>query len=135
MTSLAAPYTTSSAGNQGTSFRRNPVISAGVDLSWLKGKHNIKGGASYVYQSRFQSDLQQLFGFSDAVTSNKNAANTGNSAASSLLGFPATFSAETPQYGAVSFHLATISGYIQDDWKITRTSPPISESGTTTEPR
>ena len=112
---------TSSAGNQGTSFRRNPVISGGVDLSWLKGKHNLKGGASYVYQSRFQSNLQQLFGFSDSITSNKNAANTGNSAASSLLGFPASFSAETPQYGAVAFHLATISGYIQDEWKITPT--------------
>jgi hypothetical protein len=121
VTSLAAPYTTSSAGNQGTSLRRNPVISAGVDLSWLKGKHNIKGGASYVYQSRFQSNLQQVFGFSDAVTSNKNASNTGNSAASSLLGFPASLTAETPQYGAVAFHLATISGYIQDEWKITPT--------------
>lgn len=116
---LAAPYTTSPGGNQGTSYRRNPVISAGVDLSWLKGNHNIKGGVSYLYQSRFQSNLQQIFAFSDSITSNKNAARTGNSAASALLGFPASISAETPQYGAVAFHLASISGYIQDEWKVT----------------
>jgi hypothetical protein len=117
---LAAPYVTSAAGNQGISYRRNPVISGGGDLSWLKGNHNFKGGASYLYQSRYQSNLQQLFGFSDSITSNINASKTGNSAASALLGFPATFSAETPQYGAVEFHLATISGYLQDEWKITQ---------------
>ncbi len=117
---LAGPYSGSAAGNQGTSFRRNPVVSAGADVSWLKGKHSLKGGASYLYQSRFQSNLQQLFGFSDSITSNINASKTGNSAASALLGLPSSLSAETPQYGAVAFHLANWSGYLQDEWKLTQ---------------
>ncbi|MBS1823422.1 MAG: carboxypeptidase regulatory-like domain-containing protein [Acidobacteria bacterium] len=117
---LGGPYTTSAAGNQGISNRNNPVISGGVDVSWLRGRHNIKGGAAYLYQSRLQSNLQQVFGFSDSITSNINASKTGNSLASALLGFPATFSAETPQYGTVELHLATISGYLQDEWKVTQ---------------
>jgi len=115
---LAAPYNTASAGNQGISYRRNPVYSGGADLSWLKGRHSLKAGAAYLYQSRFQSNTQEIFGFSDSITSNINASKTGNSAASSLLGFPASYSAQVPQYGTDAFHLAFWSGYIQDEWKV-----------------
>lgn len=115
---LAGPYATGNAGNEGTLYRGNPVISAGGGLTWVKGSHTIKGGVDYLYQNRLQRNLYQQFTFSDSTTSNVNASKTGNSLASALLGLPANFTAQNPVYGEVFFSLSLWSGYLQDSWQV-----------------
>ena len=115
---LASPYNTSNAGNEGTLYRGNPVVNVGGSITWVKGTHTMKGGADYVYQNRLQRNLYQQFTFSDSVTSNINASKTGNSLASAVLGFPATFTAQTPDYSEDYFSMTLWSGFLQDSWRI-----------------
>ena len=115
---LASPYNTGNAGNEGTLYRGNPVVNGGGSLTWVRGDHTIKGGLDYIYQNRLQRNLYQQFTFSDATTSNVNASNTGNSAASALLGLPATFTAQIPDYSEDFFSMSLWSVYLQDSWKV-----------------
>ena len=117
---LATPYSTSNAGHEGTLYRGNPVVNGGGSLTWVKHTHTIKGGAEYIYQNRLQRNLFQQFTFNDSVTSNINASKTGNSVASAVLGFPATFTAQTPDFSEDSFSLSLWSGYLQDSWRVSR---------------
>ncbi len=114
---LGSPYNTSNAGSESDLYRGNPVINGGGSVSYLLGRHSIKAGGDYVYQNRLQRNLYQQFTFSDSVTSNINATNTGNSLVSSLLGFPATFTAQTPDLGEDYFNMQLWAGYVTDSWK------------------
>jgi len=123
---LAGPYTltngtgsASNAGHEGTLYRGNPVVNGGGSLTWVKGTHTMKGGVDYIYQNRLQRNLFQQFTFSDSITSNINASKTGNSVASAILGFPATFTAMNPQYSEDYFSMSLWSGYLQDSWRAT----------------
>jgi hypothetical protein len=116
---LGAPYNTSDAGSSGDSQRGNPVVNGGGSVSWLHGRHTMKAGADYIYQNRLQRNLYQQFTFSDAVTSNINQTNTGNSLASALLAAPSTFTAQTPTNAEDHFNMQLWSGYVQDTWKAT----------------
>lgn len=116
---LAGPYNGHDAGNEGTSQRGNPVANFGADLTWIRGSHTVKGGASYLYQNRLQTNLFQQVTFSDATTSNLNAANTGNSLASALLGLPANFTLQNHEFSTINFSLSVWSAYLQDSWKVT----------------
>jgi hypothetical protein len=115
---LASPYDTSNAGNEGTLYRGNPVVSAGGAITWVKGAHTMKAGGDYIYQNRLQRNLYQQFTFSDSTTSNINASKTGNSLASALLGLPATFTAQNPDFSEDFFSMALWSGYVQDTWRV-----------------
>ena len=121
---LATPYFTSptgsvsSAGQSGLSYRGNPGVSWDANLTWIKGNHNIKTGAQFIYVNRYQNNLSQSYSFADAQTSNIGAAKTGNSLASGLLGLPASYTGQLPQYASVYFSFQTWAGYIQDEWKI-----------------
>jgi hypothetical protein len=114
---LASPYSTSNAGSESNFYRGNPVVNGGGSVSYVRGNHTMKASVDYIYQNRLQRNLYQQFTFSDSVTSNINAANTGNSLASALLGLPATFTAQTPDLGEDYFSMALWSGYVQDSWK------------------
>jgi hypothetical protein len=114
---LASPYNTSNAGSEGNLYRGNPVINGGGSISYLLGRHSLKAGADFMYQNRLQRNLYQQFTFSDALTSNINATNTGNSLVSALLGFPATFTAQQPDLGEDYFSMTLWDGYITDSWK------------------
>ncbi|HEX7158447.1 MAG TPA: TonB-dependent receptor [Edaphobacter sp.] len=116
-TNLATPYPTSNAGSQGDSARGNPVVNAGGSISYVRGRHNMKAGMDYIYQNRLQQNLFQQYNFSDSQTSNINAAKTGNSLASALLGFPSQFQAQTPELAEVYFKMTLWSFYAQDSWK------------------
>src|SRR3954471_5159925 len=98
---LAGPYLTNDIGQRGVSNRGNPGVNWDASLTWIKGNHNIKTGAQFIYVNRLQSNLSQSFSFSDAQTSNLGAARTGNSLASALLAVPSGYSAQAPQYGEV----------------------------------
>ena len=114
---LASPYNTSNAGSESDLYRGNPVVNGGGSISYLLGRHSLKAGVDYIYQNRLQRNLYQQFTFSDSVTSNVNATNTGNSLVSSLLGFPATFTAQQPDLGEDYFNMQLWGGYINDSWK------------------
>jgi hypothetical protein len=116
---LAGPYDGSNAGNDGTRDRGNPVVSAGGSVTWIKGAHTIKAGVDYLYQNRLQRNLYQQFTFSDSTTSNVNASKTGNSLASALLGLPATFTAQQPDFSEDYFSMSLWSDYLQDSWRVT----------------
>ncbi len=118
VTTLAAPYLTSDTGQRGQSFRGNPGVNWDAGLTWLKGNHNIKVGAQFIYVNRFQNNLFQSYGFADAQTSNIGAARTGNSLASALLGLPNSFTGQLPQYASVYFRFNVWSGYVQDEWRV-----------------
>jgi hypothetical protein len=114
---LATPYSTSNAGSESNLYRGNPVVNGGGSVSYVRGNHTMKAGVDYIYQNRLQRNLYQQFTFSDSVTSNINATNTGNSLVSALLGLPATFTAQTPDLGEDYFNMTLWSGYAQDSWK------------------
>ena len=115
---LGGPYLTSDIGQRGLSNRGNPGINWDASLTWIKGNHNIKAGAQFIYVNRLQNNLFQQFTFGDAQTSNIGAARTGNSLASALLGLPGGYTGQLPQYAEVYFRFNVWSGYIQDEWKL-----------------
>ena len=115
---LATPYFTSDVGQRGLSQRGNPGVNWDANITWLKGNHNIKAGAQFIYVNRLQNNLFQQYVFADAQTSNIGAAKTGNSLASALLGMPSTYTGQLPQYAQVFFRFNVWSGYIQDEWKL-----------------
>lgn len=118
VTDLASPYLTSDTGQRGLSLRGNPGVNWDAGITWIKGNHNIKGGAQFIYVNRFQNNLFQQYVFADAQTSNIGAAKTGNSLASALLGLPNSYTGQLPQYASVYFRFNVWSGYIQDEWKV-----------------
>ncbi len=115
---FATPYITNDIGQRGLSNRGNPGVNWDASLTWIKGNHNIKTGAQFIYVNRLQSNLSQSFSFADAQTSNLGASRTGNSLASALLGLPSGYSAQTPDLGEVFLRFNVWSGYIQDEWKV-----------------
>ncbi|MDQ2899591.1 MAG: TonB-dependent receptor [Acidobacteriota bacterium] len=118
VTNLSSPYLGSDTGQRGLSQRGNPGVNWDAGVTWIKGNHNIKAGAQFIYVNRLQNNLFQQYTFSDSQTSNVGAAKTGNSLASALLGLPATYTGQLPQYAQVYFSYQTWSGYLQDEWKV-----------------
>ncbi len=83
------------------------------DLSWTKGKHNVKFGGSYMGTLKHQD----IFGNTNGnYTFNGNF--TGNSLSDFLLGYASAYSQLDIQ-DAVNIYTATFSFYGQDDWRVT----------------
>lgn len=111
-------------GVRGAALRENPNWSITPNLTWLKGRHNIKTGFWYIAAKRIQLNTFQRYTFADDQTRGTAAGqnNTGLSLASALLGFPNTFAAQLPveHGGPVQFKYASWSAYVQDEWKLRR---------------
>ena len=111
-------------GVRGAALRENPNWSVTPNITWLKGRHNIKTGFWYIAAKRIQLNTFQRYTFADDQTrglaANQN--NTGLSLASALLGFPNTFSAQLPVLhgGPVQFKYSSWAAYVQDEWKVRR---------------
>jgi hypothetical protein len=82
------------------------------DVSWIRGRHVLQGGALYMFGIKRQTvftNPQGSFGFSGV--------HTGDPAADYMLGLDSSYSqASTEREGA--FHYRQGEAYIQDDWKI-----------------
>ena len=102
----------------------NPIFTAGDDLTYIKGRHTIKGG--YLFEqihyngfgrqtisgrTNFDRRSTSIPGSTDSTTGG------GNSFASFLLG--EVFSAGTENNRFVRQRWRSHSAYIQDDWKVT----------------
>lgn len=93
------------------------------NLSWMHGKHSVKFGAD-VRRQRFDSVKgtpffgQQIYGAT--FTSSSNAPGSGLPLADFLLGFP-SFIQGTPMLDWGRQRSVYAGGFVQDDWKITKT--------------
>lgn len=107
-------------GSQAANLRGNPVANASGGLTWLKGNHNLKVGAQYIYTNRYQQNNFTEVDYSANQTSSglKSQANQGNSLASALLALPNSFSVQTPTYSLVYLKMPTWAGYAQDEWHV-----------------
>ena len=115
---FASPYFTSDIGQRGLSQRGNPGVNWDASVTWIKGTHNIKAGAQFIYVNRLQNNLFQQYTFSDSQTSNIGAPKTGNSLASALMGLPNGYTGQLPQYAQVYFRYNTWAFYFQDEWRV-----------------
>jgi hypothetical protein len=92
----------------------------GNSWTWIHGSHIVKFGAEIrksrnIEKTRAQPSGQ--FNFATTETALPGVGGTGNSFASLLLGFTDSFSiSETQQLNRYNWYL---SGYLQDDWKLT----------------
>jgi hypothetical protein len=95
------------------------------NLSYTAGKHNIKGGVSYIrrqarnVQSSFAAG-QYTFGLSTDTVPNNNPKTQDNNVASSLVG---AFTADSRSYdlNPPDYRTYEPSFFVQDNWKITPT--------------
>ncbi|HEX7958491.1 MAG TPA: TonB-dependent receptor [Terriglobales bacterium] len=110
-------------GQRGEATRQNPNWSLTPNLTWLKGKHNIKTGFWFIDAKRIQLNTYQRYLFSDEQTRNPATNNSGLSLASALLGFPNSVDAQLPilHGGPIKFKYASWATYLQDEWKLTPT--------------
>jgi outer membrane receptor protein involved in Fe transport len=111
------PWDFPNLGVQGARPRGNPNWNAAVDLTWLKGRHNLKGGFQMLEIERLQrNQFGQLNFAMDATRDPQNPATTGDTLASMLLGLPSRIQGFVPELGSIQFTTSTLSAYFQDQW-------------------
>jgi len=81
------------------------------DLSWIKGRHTLKTGASFIRSQNPIFNIRNTLG-----TYTFNGAYSGDGAADFLLGRSSQWAWMSPVI--VSMRAWTVGGYVQDDWKI-----------------
>jgi len=82
------------------------------DISWMRGRHNMKFGASYMFTHKWQQFQTNAGGSMNFGTQ------TGNSFADFMLGIASSYSEPASvDYVRISNH--TISLYAMDDWRVT----------------
>lgn len=110
--------TNANFGTRGAAPRENPNWSITPNVSWIKGKHNLKTGFWFIDSKRVQVNTFQTFNFSRQQTGNSST--NGLTLASALMGLPGSFSAQLPilHGGPVRYKYASWAAYIQDEWKV-----------------
>ncbi len=116
---LSFENTWSGAGVSGPSSRQNPTWNLGINLTHVRGNHNLKTGFQWIALERVQIGQSQGYTFWDVVTGDpQQPGKQGMSLASALLGLPSRFSGTLPEYGKVAFAIGAWSGYFQDEWRV-----------------
>jgi Carboxypeptidase regulatory-like domain/TonB dependent receptor len=114
-----APWSLPNLGVQGERPRENPNWNAAADVTWLRGRHNVKAGFQMLQISRLQENqFGQLRFSAEATRDPQNPSRTGDALAAALLGMPSRIQAFVPEFGSIDFKTSTLSGYIQDQWAI-----------------
>jgi hypothetical protein len=104
-------------GVQGPRPRGNPNWNVATDLTWLKGRHNLKVGFQRLQINRLQKNQFGQMNFSaEATRDPQRTSTTGDPLASALLGLPSRIQGFVPDQGFIDFHTSTLSGYVQDQW-------------------
>ena len=117
---LTTPWTSMpNLGVQGDRPRGNPNWNAAADVTWLRGKHTLKGGFQMLQINRLQKNQFGQLTFNAEQTRNPQATgNTGDPIASALLGLPSQIRGFVHDLGYIDFKTATLSGYVQDTWAV-----------------
>ena len=101
---------------------RQRTINFKEQLSWLKGKHNVKFGFDYIHQSYRRLDYNDAYGtvnWSATATGNPNvSATNGSDLAAMLLGVSSGGTFRFPD--DTTFAWPYFAWYVQDDIKISR---------------
>ncbi len=114
-----SPWGLPDLGVQGPRPRGNPNWNAAVDLTWLRSKHNIKGGFQMLQISRLQKNQFGQLNFSTEATRDpQRPSTTGDALAAALLGIPSRIQGFVHDFGSIDFHTSTLSGYVQDQWAV-----------------
>lgn len=101
------------------------------NIVWVKGRHTVKAGFSFIRRQRSQFNVNQATGqfiFQRPLTSNcggattacSPAANTGFAGASFLLGYPTTVNRDT-RLGITGEWRNETGTFIQDDFRVNKT--------------
>ena len=112
-------------GNYGGSVdTKSPSSTLNItdNLSWVKGRHNVKFGGSYISLSYRRQDCNNCGGsisYSTAATGNPSVSGqTGIGFAAFLLGLP---SGGSFNFGAdIDYRYKYYAGYVQDDFKVSK---------------
>lgn len=108
-------------------FRDNQFVS-GLNLSWTKGKHNVRGGVEWNHAqiNHFQPQggtfqtARGSFQFTGGVTSLRGATPTWyNSWADFLFGLPSTVGKATALFNPVALRWSQWATYLRDQWQVT----------------
>ena len=106
-------------GVRGPRPRGNPNWNAAADMSWLRGKHNLKGGFQMLQINRLQKNQFGLMSYTaEATRSPQATGTTGDPIASALLGLPSRIQGFVHDQGYIDFKTSTLSGYVQDTWTL-----------------
>jgi TonB dependent receptor len=120
--SLAAPFSAPNGAGffpNEDNFRNNGGWNVSADVNWFKGNHNLQFGYQYILTNRQQINNFEQFDFTNDITGDPEAPGvTGNSLASALLGFPASFSGQLQAQSALNLNATTWALYAQDQWKV-----------------
>ncbi|MGH9524557.1 MAG: TonB-dependent receptor domain-containing protein [Terriglobales bacterium] len=118
----------SGIGNVGPQQRENPEHDINGALTWIHGRHTLKFGAEYLYETRLEINKYETFVSSTSQTCPVAktglftcGSNQGNALASMLLDLPSALTVNVPQYEEVHAKIAPIGGFIQDEWHVTPT--------------
>ena len=101
-----------------TPITDNHLVNA---LSWFKGAHSVRFGGEYrtARNAEFlNNQISGVFSFAVQGTANPGVNNTGNAAASLLLGFPQSVAVRYADY--LDRRSKYYALFVQDDWKATR---------------
>ena len=92
------------------------TVQYSADLTWLRGRHEFKFGGLYIRNQLRINELNGLTFFGpDQTADPQRLGDTGSSLASTVLGLPATYSAERGDPGV---RYTNLGFYAQDSWKI-----------------
>jgi hypothetical protein len=114
---LGTPWNLPTLGVQGPRPRENPNWNAAADLSWLRGKQNMKFGFQILQISRLQKNqFGEIIVNADPTRNAQGSASTGDPLAAALLGLPNQVRGYVQDVGFIDFHTSTLSGYFQNQW-------------------
>ena len=112
-------------GNVGPQLRANPEHNINASLAWLRGKHNLSFGGSWLYEDRTEINTYETFVSSTTQTCPTNAsgsfacsAGQGNGLASMLLDVPSALTVTLPTYSNPHVIMQPIGFFAQDEWHV-----------------
>ena len=109
-----------SSASSGPRPRGNPNWNAAADMSWLRGKHNLKGGFQMLQINRLQKNQfgQMTFSAGSHAQSAVDRAIRAIRSRQRCSGCRAESQGFVHDLGYIDFKTSTISGYVQDTWAI-----------------
>jgi hypothetical protein len=112
-------------GNVGQQLRANPEHNINASLAWLRGKHNLSFGGSWLYEDRTEINTYATFVSATTQTCPTNASGNfacgaaqGNALASMLLDVPSALTVTLPTYSNPHVIMQPFGFYAQDEWHV-----------------
>jgi Carboxypeptidase regulatory-like domain/TonB dependent receptor len=120
-----SPSSYPNMGNIGPELRGNSIGNGSASLTWIHGRHNLKVGAEYIWEQRYQSNLYAQFTYATTQTCPTNSSGNfacsgaeGNALASAMLDLPSGYTAALPQFDLISLAVQSWAWYVQDEWHV-----------------